>query len=90
MFPTVDGTAADLLRFVSTKVGDVKMDRHDQELLDKQLWAIRPHPPQNGVIALTIIAVFLVGIGTGDMLSKSKQANTNYAAVFSRLAEAPP
>lgn len=66
------------------------MTRHDQELLDKQLWAIRPHPPQNGLIALTIIAVFLVGIGTGDMLSKSKQANTNYAAVFSRLAEAPP
>jgi len=64
--------------------------RHDQELLDKQLWAVNPHPPQNGVIALTIIAVFLVGIGIGNMLSKSKQANTNYAAVFSRLAEAPP
>jgi hypothetical protein len=70
--------------------GDSKVTRHDQELLDKQLWAVSPHPPQNGVIALTIIAVFLVGIGIGDTLSKSKQANTNYAAVFSRLAEAPP
>ena len=66
------------------------MTRHDQELLDKQLWAVSPHPPQNGVIALTIIAVFLVGIGIGDTLPKSKQANTNYAAVISRLAEAPP
>jgi hypothetical protein len=64
--------------------------RHDQELLDKQLWAVSPDPPQNGVFALTIIAVFLVGIGIGDMLSKSMQANTNYAVVFSRLAEAPP
>ena len=66
------------------------MTRYDQELLDKQLWAIRPHPPQNGVIALTIIGVFLVGIGIGGILSKSKHANTNYAAVISRLAEAPP
>ena len=66
------------------------MTKHDQELLDKQLWAVSPHSPENGVIALTIIAVFLVGIGIGDTLSKSKQANTNYAAVFSRLAEAPP
>jgi hypothetical protein len=36
-----------------------------------------------------IVAVFLVGIGLGDILSKSKQANTNYAAVISRIAEAP-
>jgi hypothetical protein len=35
-------------------------------------------------------AVFLVGIGIGDILSKSKQANTNYAAMVSRIAEAPP
>ena len=59
------------------------MTRHDQELLDKQLWAIRPHPPQNGVIALTIIAVFLVGIGIGDIVSKTTQANTHYAALIS-------
>jgi len=64
--------------------------RHDQELLDKQLWAVSPHPPENGVIALTIIAVFLVGIGIGDILSKSKQANTNYAAMVSGIAGAPP
>ena len=66
------------------------MDKRDQELLDKQLWAVSPHPPENGVIALTIIAVFLVGIGIGDILSKSKQANTNYAAMVSGIAGAPP
>jgi hypothetical protein len=36
-----------------------------------------------------MIALFLAGIGIGDILSKSKQANTNYAAVISRIAEAP-
>jgi hypothetical protein len=30
-----------------------------------------------------IVAVFLVGIGIGDILSKSKQANTHYAALIS-------
>jgi hypothetical protein len=32
-----------------------------------------------------IVAVFLIGIGIGDILSKSKQANTNthYAALIS-------
>jgi hypothetical protein len=62
---------------------------HDQELLEKQLWAVSS-PPQNGaMIGLMLVAVFLVGIGIGDILSKSKQANTNYASVISRIAEAP-
>jgi hypothetical protein len=44
-----------------------------------------------------IIAVFLVGMGTGDIVSKTKQANTNYAeananyaAAIPRITEAPP
>ena len=66
------------------------MTRYDQELLDKQLWAAISPPRENTtIIGLTIVAVFLVGIGIGDFLSKSKQANTNYAAVISRIAEAP-
>jgi hypothetical protein len=67
------------------------MDKRDQELLAKQLWSVSS-PPQNSAIIglMTIVAVFLVGIGIGDILSKSKQANTNYAAIISRLAEAPP
>ena len=65
------------------------MTRHDHELLEKQLWAVTS-PPQNGtMIGLMLVAVFLVGIGIGDILSQSKQANTNYAAVISRIAEAP-
>ena len=66
------------------------MTRHYQELLDKQLWAATSPPWENTtIIGLTIVAAFLVGIGIGDILSKSKQANTNYAAVISRIAEAP-
>jgi hypothetical protein len=66
------------------------MTRHDWELLDKQLWTATSPPRENTTInGLMIVAVFLVGIGIGDVLSKSKQANTNYAAVISRIAEAP-
>ena len=55
------------------------MTTHDWELLDKQLWAATSPPLQNTTtISLIIVAVFLVGIGIGDILSKSKQANTNY------------
>jgi hypothetical protein len=64
------------------------VDRRDQELLAKQLWSVSSSP-QN-LIGLTIIAVFLGGIGIGDILSKSKQANTDYAALVSKIAEVPP
>jgi len=68
------------------------MDKRDQELLAKQLrFASNPPRAQNSaIIGLVTVAVFLVGIGIGDILSKSKQANTNYAAMVSRIAEAPP
>jgi hypothetical protein len=67
------------------------MTGHDWELLDKQLWAATSPPRENTAInGLLIVAVFLVDLGIGDILSKSKQANTNYAAMVSRIAEAPP
>ena len=65
------------------------MDRRDQELLAKQLWAVSSPPHNAAIIGVTIIAVFLAGIGIGDILSKSKQANTNYGHVIFRVAEAP-
>ncbi len=64
------------------------MHKRDQELLAKQLWSVSS--PPNAITGLTVIAVFLAGIGIGDILSKSKQANTDYAAMVSRIAEAPP
>ena len=61
----------------------LKMNRHDQELLDKQLSGVSSRSPQNGITALMIVAVFLVGMGIGDILSKTKLADTHYAALIS-------
>jgi len=57
------------------------MTRRDQELLDKQLWGVSSKSPQSGIIIL-MIAVFLVGMGTSDILFKTKQANTHYTALI--------
>jgi hypothetical protein len=59
------------------------MTRRDQELLDKQLWGVSSRSPQNGITILMIIAVFLAGMGIGDIVSKTKQANTHYVALTS-------
>jgi hypothetical protein len=59
------------------------MNQRDQKLLDKQLWGVSSRSPQNGIIILMMIAVFLVGVGMGDVVSKAKQANTHYAALIS-------
>src|SRR5262245_57703682 len=57
-----------------------KMDKRDQELLAKQLWSVSSPPQNGGTVGLIIVAVFLIGTGIGDILSRSKPANTNYAA----------
>ena len=64
------------------------MNRRDWELLEKQLGDFSSRSPenglmQNGIIILMIVAVFLVGMGVGDIASKTKQANTHYAALIS-------
>ena len=59
------------------------MTRRDQELLDKQLWGVSSRSPHNGIMILMIVAVFLAGMGIGDIVSKTKQANTHYAALTS-------
>ncbi|MFZ1191271.1 MAG: hypothetical protein WAO16_20205 [Pseudolabrys sp.] len=59
------------------------MTRREQELLEKQLWGVSSKSPQDGMIILTIVAVFLVGMGIGDIVSKAKQANTHYVALSS-------
>jgi hypothetical protein len=45
------------------------MDRHDQELLDKQLRAIYRPPRQDGVIILAILGIFLGGMFAGSLLT---------------------
>jgi hypothetical protein len=68
--------------------GDFRMNRRDWELLEKQLGDFSSRSPenglmQNGIIILMMIAVFLVGLGAGGILSKTMQANTHYAALIS-------
>jgi hypothetical protein len=48
--------------------GDIKMDRRDQELLDKQMRRLTP-PRNDGVIAVLLAAMFLVGMTLGGVLS---------------------
>lgn len=59
------------------------MTRRDQELLDKQLWGVSSRSPQNSMAILMIVVVFLAGVGIGDIVSKTKQANTHYVALIS-------
>jgi hypothetical protein len=54
-----------------TTNGDVKMDRRDQELLDKQMRRLTP-PRNEGVIAVLLAAMFLVGMTLGGALSEHK------------------
>jgi hypothetical protein len=47
------------------------MDRRDQELLDKQMRRLTPQR-NDGVIAVLFVAMFLVGMTLGSVLSEPK------------------
>ena len=49
-------------------MGTSKMDRRDQELLDKQMRRLVP-PQNDGVIAVMLAAMLLVGMALGSVLS---------------------
>jgi hypothetical protein len=62
------------------KMGTAKMDRHDRELLNKQMR--RLSPPQNeGVIAVMLAAMFLVGMTLGSVLSPHQNEPTHIASM---------
>ena len=63
-----------------TKMGTSKMDRRDQELLDKQMQ--RLSPPRNvGAIAVLLAALFLVGMGVGGVLSTHQSQPVQIASI---------
>jgi hypothetical protein len=66
--------------FYQTKNGDVKMDRRDQELLDKQMRRLTP-PRNEGAIAVMLAAMFLVGMALGSVLSPHQSAPTQIASL---------
>jgi hypothetical protein len=46
----------------------LKMNRRDQELLDKQLHGLSSAPRSDGILMLAILAVFFAGIAIGGFL----------------------
>jgi hypothetical protein len=65
------GTLSAFARFyvgISCLKGNFKMDERDQELLDKQLRYLGSPPRNDGVMILTIIAIFIAGVTVGGAL----------------------
>jgi hypothetical protein len=56
------------------------MDWRDQELLDKQMRRLTP-PRNEGVIALLLAAVFLVGMTLGGVLSEQETEPAQIASI---------
>ena len=52
-------------------MGTSKMNRYDQELLDKQMRRLSA-PRNDGVIAVLLATTFLVGMTLGSVLSEPK------------------
>jgi hypothetical protein len=56
------------------------MDRRDQELLDKQMRRLTP-PRNDGVIAVLLAAMFLIGMTLGSVLSEPKTQPIQIASI---------
>jgi hypothetical protein len=69
------------------------MDRHDQELLDKQVRHLRP-PRRDGVLILALVAVFFGGMALGGFAVEYKGPPVRVAAndtpAIALLRGAPP
>jgi hypothetical protein len=57
--------------FRTDKMGNIKIERRDLELLDNQMGRLTP-PRTDGVIAVLLAVMFLVGMTLGDVLSEHK------------------
>jgi hypothetical protein len=54
------------------------MDQRDWELLDQQMRGFRP-PRNEGILGLTVAAVFLAGLTLGSVLFTHQSARTQLA-----------
>jgi len=64
-------------------MGTSKMDRRDQELLDKQMRMLTP-PRNDGAIAVMVAAMFLIGMTVGSLLSVHQSEPIQIATIGSR------
>ena len=69
-----------MLRFASIKIGDVKMDRREKELLDKQMRLLSA-PRNDGVIVVMLAAMFLVGVVIGGVVFPHQSEPTQIASI---------
>jgi len=72
-------TAAGLLRY-EQKWGPKTMNRHDQELLDKQMRRLSP-PRNEGVVVVMLATMFLFGMALGSVMSPHKSEPVQIASM---------
>ncbi len=77
---TVSGTTGSFVAFRTNKMGTTKMDRRDKELLDKQMRQLTPSR-NDGVIAVMLAAMFLVGMTLGSVLSAHQSTPIQIASM---------
>jgi hypothetical protein len=80
LFPDGQRNGGSFVAFASTKIGDVKMDRRDQELLDKQMRRLSA-PRNDGVIAVMLAVMFVVGMTLGGVLSEHETEPAHNASI---------
>jgi hypothetical protein len=71
--------SASFVAFRTDKDWGPKMDRRDQELLDKQVRRLSP-PRNDGVIAVMLAVMFVVGMTLGSVLSTHQSEPTQIAS----------
>ena len=49
------------------------MNRHDRELLDRQMGRFQPSPQPTGLMMLILAGVFLIGLIAGSIIFPSEQ-----------------
>jgi hypothetical protein len=62
------------------QMGTLKMDRHDQELLDKQMGRLSA-PRNDGVIAVMLAVMFVVGMTIGGVVFPHQSEPTQIASI---------
>jgi hypothetical protein len=65
------------------------MDRHDQDLLDKQMRRITPSPRGDGAMGLALVAVFLAGMTLGTFMAVYRTKPARFASNEAMAALSP-